>query len=245
MSYFIFEGKLELNQAFILKGDEAAHLLQSRRIQPGEWIEIQDVSYQRFQAKVVAVLKKELKLLPISLLNPPADSPYKINLFQALIKDKALDLILQKATELGVASICIFQSSYSQRLKKDVEKQVARWQKICVEACKQSGRVKPPALSFLDSHKELEKFIHSHTKSVPTICLTTSPQSLRLGKIPNFRGAVNLLIGPEGGWQAGECSGPTTIPVNLGQRILRSETAAIATISILQYVFGDLSAEPQ
>lgn len=242
MSYFLYEGNLELNQTFILKGDEAAHLLQSRRVRQGEWIEIQDMSNQRYQAAVETVQRKELTLVTVSRLEPPAESPCHIHLFQALVKDKALDLILQKTTELGVSSISLFHSTHSQRLKKEVDKQVVRWQKICLEACKQSGRVAPPQVTFLDSQDKLKAMLLAHNKLFPTICLMTTPQPLRLEQILAPGGSVNLLIGPEGGWQPGEWSEPEILPVNLGQRVLRSETAAIATISILQYLFGDMSA---
>jgi len=238
MSYFIFDGILKPNQPVTLEGEEALHLLNSRRIHPGEEIEIQDANYQRFQAKVNSVGKKSLLLQPLVQIEPPLEPTFKINLFQALIKDKPLELVLQKATELGVATICLFQSTYSQRLKKEPDKQLSRWRKICVEACKQSGRTKPPALSFLNSLADYQP----KSPDIPLIQFSTSPQNQKLNTLDPKANEIELFIGPEGGWQSAELEHLQVIPINLGLRVLRSETAAIAAVSIFQYLFGDMSA---
>ncbi len=240
MSYFIFESKIVLNQPFTLDGEEAQHLLNSRRIQIGEAIEIQDQCYHRYLATVEAISKKHLILLPETQLTTPPESPFKINLFQALIKDKNLELILQKTTELGVSAIYLFQSTFSQKLKKDTSKQLQRWNKICLEACKQSGRVKAPPVAYFDSIQKTESFLRASSDQIPILCMSTVKHFNQLSDIQFPESEVNLLIGPEGGWHDDEFSIQNVVPINLGQRILRAETAAIISVSILQFLHGDL-----
>ncbi|MCG8336816.1 MAG: 16S rRNA (uracil(1498)-N(3))-methyltransferase [Proteobacteria bacterium] len=240
MSYFIFEDVININQQFTLAGEEARHLLSSRRIQLGELIEIQDKDFRRFHASVESISKRDLELLPFKELETVPESPLKINLFQALIKEKNLELILQKTTELGISNINLFPSAFSQRLKKDPQKQLQRWKKICVEACKQSGRTKPPELSYLESFDKLTDLLASLPGDIPTLIFDTGNHITHLGDIKIPTGKINLLIGPEGGWQRGEIEIETMLPINLGSRILRAETAAISAVTLLQFLHGDL-----
>ncbi len=239
MSYFIFEDVININQKFTLKGEEARHLLSSRRIQIGELIEIQDINLRRFHASVESVTKRDLDLLPIKEIETVPESPLKINLFQALIKEKNLELVLQKTTELGVSTINVFPGAFSQRLKKDPQKQLNRWNKICVEACKQSGRTKPPVLSYRESLNEPASEYFAN-KSIPTLVFDTETNITKLSKIDIPGKEVNLLIGPEGGWQRGEIDKKKMLAVNLGLRTLRAETAAISAVTLLQFLYGDL-----
>lgn len=242
MSYFLYDGTITLQTSFCLKGPEALHLLQSRRIQIGEVIEIQDQKNVRYQTKVDAVSRRELTLTPITVVTTPRDSHLTINLYQALVKEKSLELVLQKSTELGVSTVTFFQSGFSQRLKKDIEKQKDRWEKICIEACKQSGRAKPPKIEFRCSLSEIIEQIKDRDKSGISVVLdTTDQKSPRIEDLNFSNSEVDLFIGPEGGWQDEELNRLEAIKINLGQRILRSETAAITAAALLQYLHGDLN----
>lgn len=245
MSYFLYDNEVKLNQRFTLKGEEASHLLRSRRIQPGELVEIQDTSHQRFQCQVESVSKRELILRSVEQVIPPAESPLKLHLYQALIREKPLEIILQKSTELGATSINLFQSRYSQRLKKDSAKSGQRWQKICIEACKQSGRTTPPAIHFFESIDAVVQTIQSKTAVPPALCFSTSEQGISLDQLQLDSNEVNLLIGPEGGWFEDELAPLDPFHVHLGQRILRSETAAVTAVALLQFLFGDLSVSTE
>ncbi|MBU2515453.1 16S rRNA (uracil(1498)-N(3))-methyltransferase [bacterium] len=240
MSYFIIDEIVELNQLFTVKGEEAIHLIKSRRVEKGDLIEVQDSAFNRFLVKVETVGKRELNVIPIQTIEPPLEPPVKINLCQALVKEKAMDYIIQKTTELGVATIRIFHSAYSQTFKKDVPKQLSRWEKISLEACKQSGRRKPPHIFFHPNLASLNKECHLSSENIPTVNMITSGQSQDLHSVSIKNSELNLLIGPEGGWKEKELDPFNTIGVSMGPRILRSDTAAIAALSVLQYIFGDL-----
>lgn len=247
MPYFLFSGVIRPGQPFDIHSDEAGHILKSRRIQIGETIQIQDLETVRFEARVEKLGKRSLTLYPMRQLQMPPESPFKIHLCQALVKEKALDTIIQKGTELGVSSICVFQSRFSQRLhaKAEVGKKTQRWQRIAIEACKQSGRALPPDISFAF---ELDKFHQVSGKSsietIPLLCLESSGNSIALNRANTDLSEVVLIVGPEGGWGEDEWDRFPIQRVHLGPRILRSETAAIAGITILQYQKGDLSGAP-
>ncbi len=241
VSYFIYDGEIKLNQVLHLKDREALHLVKSRRIRVGEEIELQDHRQQRYLVRIESLSNKELVATAFKKIKTPAESPLKINLFQALIKEKQMDFILQKATELGVATVNILHSAYSQRLKKDREKQLSRWHKICLEACKQSGRVVPPSLCFYNalSDPELVRILNSADHPVIQFEQKGSPGLIEYD--PGNTGEISIMIGPEGGWKTDELSHIASISMSLGPRTLRAETAAIAAISILQFRFGDMT----
>ncbi|MBU3916457.1 16S rRNA (uracil(1498)-N(3))-methyltransferase [bacterium] len=243
MSYFNFKGIIKADQHFILEDEDASHVLQSRRINTREIIEIQDDSFNRWKARVEEKKKKSLILMPIERIIPPPESGFHINLFQAQVKEKSLDIIIQKATELGTTNIIVFQSHYSQPYKSgiELEKKLVRWRKIAMEACKQSGRLKPPTISFLsDFSKLVQRLKDVSSDQVPTICFESSGKTIRLDQLTVTGKELNLLIGPEGGWDDEELELLVCEKVHLGPRILRAETAAISAISIIQYLFGDL-----
>ncbi len=247
MSYFLFSGIIHVGYSFTIKSDEASHILKSRRIQVGEVIQIQDQNALRYEARVEDLTQKSLTLLPLKNLITPQESSLRIHLYQALVKEKALDIIIQKCTELGVSSICFFQSHYSQRLHKKtgLEKKRQRWYRIAIEACKQSGRAIPPDITFLSNLSKFHQVsVESSIETIPTFCLESSGESVPMDSIVINSNEINLIVGPEGGWEPEELLEKGFKGVHLGPRILRSETASIAAISILQFLYGDLKRAP-
>ncbi len=246
MSYFLFNGIIIPNQSFTIKGEEALHILCSRRIQVGDIVQIQDQSQQRYRARVQKTRKRDLTLEAFSLQEAPPEPILKINLFQSLIKEKALDLVIQKATELGVSVIYIFQSRYSQQIKPgiDLKKKHNRWEKIALEACKQSGRFLPPEIHFLPKLSHYEPFAQLSSSTVLSLCLMSVGKTASLDQLSIKEKKINVIIGPEGGWDENELNEINCLKIHLGPRILRSETAAISVVSILQFLFGDMKTKP-
>jgi len=243
VSYFLFTGVIQPGHPFQLEGEEASHILNSRRILPGELIQVQDQKELRYSVRVDSVGKQKLALNPLLEVQTPPASPLRIHLWQALVKEKAVDIIIQKSTELGVASICFFQSRYSQRLhaKSEISSRTQRWRKIAVEACKQCGRVRPPDISFKPDPIEFDQVSgESSIKTIPVLCLESLPDAVPLDATLKDVQDIALMVGPEGGWAPEDLKGLPFRKVSLGPRILRSETAAIAAVSILQFRYGDL-----
>ena len=110
MPYFLASENLEIGKELTLTGDEARHILLSHRIKIGEQIKLQGPNGKRFLCEVAATDKKSLTIVIVSSLTVPNEPSVQLILFQAIVSEKALDFIFQKATELGVAKIVLFNS---------------------------------------------------------------------------------------------------------------------------------------
>ena len=117
MPYFLYEGRLECGQEAELTGTEATHASKSRRLREDEIFEIQDEQPQRFEAKVLENTRNRLSFIVEKRLEPPSESPLKLELWQALPREKALEMILQKGTELGVSKFVLFPGYFSQGMR--------------------------------------------------------------------------------------------------------------------------------
>jgi 16S rRNA (uracil1498-N3)-methyltransferase len=156
-----------------------------------------------------------------------------------------MDWAIQKATELGVSKIVPIESRHSVvQLKADrVDNQLARWQRIALEAAQQSEQWQVPTIA---KPQPLAAILTSYATGTTTLILAErrEAKSLQTVLLPqDVNGSVLILIGPEGGWsqeemQIAEQAGIQ--PITLGPQILRAETASIATISILQSRLGKL-----
>lgn len=241
MSYFKSNTELELDRKTRLEGAEAWHILKSRRISIGEKITLQDPTGERFLAEVVLADKNSLTVLPLQKIEAPAESSLKITLFQAVVKEKSLDNILQKTTELGVSAIQVWNSKHApEKILPKFKYKLTRWQKIVDEACKQSGRAAAPALSLLSDLAE----VMSVGKNLDCLLVLDASGEDNLEKIQNCA-SVGLIVGPEGGLDKTELDALRELPnvkiIKFGPRILRADTAAIAGVAVINHLFGDLN----
>ena len=241
MSYFITSQKLTLRKPANLTDDDVAHILFSRRTRVGETIKIQDAKSIRYACTITEEQKKSVTVIPNQILETPPESPLHLNLFQAYISEQSLDLVIQKSTELGVSILIIFNAKHSpQTLKSSViDKKLERWNKIALEAAKQSDRVNPVSIKFTNS---LENALKNFQGQL--FVAHNSPKGQPIGKVKILNPQeISILIGPEGGLTVEEievCKIHKAEMIGLGPRILRAETASITAISVLQARFGDL-----
>ncbi len=247
MSYFIFDGVLNLGKQYELKGEEANHITKSRRLRPGDSFLLQDEQGQRFEAILKSFDRNSLLFTPQKSVEIPPVSSLRIEILQALPKQKPLDFILQKTTELGVSRLDLFNGRHSPKTFRASEKQhhLKRWQRIVSEASKQCGRQFAPEIHF---HPDISATLETLPECPNSWMLVTeAADTVSWKKISNSGDNIikhhRVLIGPEGGFHQDEIklslrSGMR--PVYLGPRILRSETAAMSAVSILQFLWGDL-----
>ena len=179
-------------------------------------------------------------------LSDVVESPLQLILAQSLVKGEKFDFIIQKATELGVSRISPLITRYAEAKieEQQIERRLERWRRISLEALKQCGRRR---LVDISAPRTLTQFI----ADVPgtALLLLSERGGVTLTKIlegiTNSR-SIAALVGPEGGWSDHElelltASGAT--PITLGRRVLRTETAALAAIALIQHMKGDLSVE--
>ena len=170
------------------------------------------------------------------------ESPLAVTLVQAVARGEKMDLILQKATELGVARIVpVITERTEVRLDDDrAGRRVAHWQRVVSSACEQCGRARVPAVEApvaLARHAELER-------GTPGTRLALHPEGALVIGTLEPADALTLAIGPEGGFSERDLSMLETAGyarLRLGPRILRTESAGLAALAALQARFGDLA----
>lgn len=214
----------------ILRGEEAHHLSRVTRAREGEKIALFDGAGWRWGGEIARIGRDEVLVAKIAPL-PPNEPEHPVILAAGLIKADRWEWMLEKAVELGVTTIIPLLCSRSQ--PGDVAKKSARWSKIILSAAKQCERgrlpeLRPPAtveafvasLGAFSAGERRWLFIEREKAEPPTI--SDGPQT--------------LAIGPEGAFSDGEARlflGAGFVPATLGARILRSETAALAALSLL------------
>jgi 16S rRNA (uracil1498-N3)-methyltransferase len=225
-------------QTVMLADDEARHLRNVLRLKPGDEVYVFDGLGHEFRS-TVSNIKRDMAELHIETEVEPAkpESQLQLNLGVALLKGDKFDLVVQKATELGVTKLSPLITRYADihlRDASDATKRVARWQRIALEAAKQSGRAFVPEISLPIAFEDVE---------VEGIGVMFSE---REGESVESLRAAGLDYGPRrlGRWLADEeietARARGFHVVTLGGRILRAETAAIAVTVLLQHRFGDL-----
>jgi len=237
MPYFLSDKNLSLGGEVELSDAEARHILLSHRVKVGEKIKIQGSDGKRFLSEVVSVTKKNLTVKPTEALKVPDEPRVKITLFQSVVSEKALGFIFQKGTELGVSEIVLFNSkNTATKLSQDLfKKKFDRWNKILMEAAKQSERAIWPKLTFA---KDLDAAIAlmKHNKIFLADVSGVNPTTLQ----PLHPTTLAIIIGPEGGFTPEELSRLQSLPniqlISLGPILLRADTAALALVVICQNI---------
>jgi 16S rRNA (uracil1498-N3)-methyltransferase len=232
-----------------LASDEARHLRDVLRLKPGDEVYVFDGAGKEFHCRVEESRRDSAQLKVINEVEPARpESPLRLTLAVALLKGEKFDLVVQKATELGVTRVVPLITKHADirlRDETDAAKRVARWQRIALEAAKQSGRAAVPQV---DSPVALGSLIQTAATAGAIPCLMFSEregQSLREAakNLPVKVSKITALVGSEGGWaneelQAARDAGWAI--VTLGGRTLRAETAAITVAVLIQHLYGDL-----
>ena len=238
---------LEPGSEFRLTGEESKYIARVLRLIDGESVILSSGDGPEYHTTIVAIEKKSVLLKVESIDETNRESKLDITLCQSLPKSKKMDLIIQKCTELGVRRFIPFTSSrsVSRPDKKEGSEKVKRWEKIALEASRQCGRrFIPPVdnvIKFDDLLRDMDKLDNEKTlKLIPWE--SEDNKSLRQMSGSEVK-KLMLLIGPEGGFSNEEVDRAKKagfIPISLGSRLLRTETAGLATVSMLQYIWGDM-----
>ncbi len=227
--------------------DEARHLREVLRLRAGDEVFLFDGEGREFKGVVAEARRNSAQIDVLAEVDPAKpESPLDLTLAVALLKGEKFDLVVQKATELGVTKVMpLITSRADIRLRdaSDADKRVARWQRIAIEAAKQSGRARIPEVltpqtytSVVSTSPEVNVLLFSERNGVS---LEEALNSFADGPV-----AVTALVGSEGGWtdeEIVEARRAGCRIITLGGRILRAETAAIVVTALLQNHCGDLA----
>ncbi len=223
----------------VLEPGPSQHLSRVLRLTTGAGLLLFDGAGLEFSARIHAIDRKRVTALLLEQQPPQQESPLRIHLGIGISRGDRMDWVMQKATELGVAAITpLFTGRTEVRLRGEREaRKRQHWQQVAISACEQCGRATLPRLhepaplaQWLELGDAERRFVLHH-RAIGATGSSTAPR------------AVSLLVGPEGGLdeaeiQAAEAAGFEALA--LGPRVLRTETAPLAALAILQARWGDM-----
>ncbi len=237
------------HQSLTLDADEARHLRDVLRLKSGEHVHVFDGVGREFECSIEDSHKDRARLKIISEVAPfRRESSLHLTLAVALLKGEKFDLVVQKATELGVIRILPVTTRLADirlRDETDALKRVTRWRRIALEAAKQSGRAVVPEVSQPVSFSTLMEStqLHGQRNALFSEREGQSFSEFRESSLEHPQ-SITALVGSEGGWTDEEISLARENDwniVTLSGRMLRAETAAITATVLLQHTFGDLA----
>ena len=233
------------DRAYITDTDEIKHITKVMRLRAGERVEIIAGPDKEYLAEIKEISKAEIELAIIEEIKKKRELDCRITIYQGIPKGQKMELIIQKATELGVYRIVPsdLKRCVSSIAEKE-DKKIARWQKIAHEAAKQAKRLSVPAI---ENTMEIDEIIEDMKSNQINILFYESEDNLmlkdclrRITSSGQKTVSAGIIIGPEGGLE--ECERAALCEagaesVSLGDRILRTETAAIYGAAVLAYEF--------
>ena len=243
--FFVRDNQIK-DETITILGEDVKHIANVLRMKPEEELQICNIdNAENFIAQIQNISKEEIKCCIKEKIQSNVESKIDIHIFQGLPKADKMELIIQKATELGVKEItpiqmerCIVKID-----AKDGIKKVQRWQKIAEVAAKQSGRDIIPTINEIKNIKNIYNLCENYDIVIVAYeneKNTTLKQVLKDVKTTNKFPKIAIVIGPEGGIDMAEIqnmeqSGAKI--VTLGNRILRTETVALVITGIIMYEF--------
>lgn len=232
-----------------ITGDDVKHIGKVLRLKVGDIINISNGEGQDYISSIESIDKKEVICSIQKKVINKTESPLNITLFQGLPKAQKMDLIAQKGVEVGINNIkpIITKRVVVKTEKKDLSNKIERWNKIALEASKQSGRGK---LLEVENPIDFNEAVNSLDEFDLIIVPYENKEEIGLKKvlssINNKCKNIAIFIGPEGGFEEEEIECLESKKANivtLGPRILRTETAGLVTSTILLYELGDMGGK--
>ena len=240
--FFTEPENIKENLAYIY--DDASHISKVLRLGEGEDIIVFDGSGYEYLARLKTIGKSECVAEIYEKKESKSEPKIKVTLFQGVPKSGKMEQIIQKCTELGIYRVvpvmterCVVKFSD----KKSTESKIARWQKVAVEAAKQSGRGIIPQVSLPMKFSEAAEFLAQYDLAVMPYELLGHEGGAGLREaVKGVDGCktVGIMVGPEGGFSGSEAELAKSLGIRLcglGRRILRTETVGAALTAILMY----------
>lgn len=250
MHKFFVENSNIAGNVCTIEGDDVKHIYKVLRLKDGDRININNCEGVEYIGEIVEVNKREVKVNLIEKVELNNESPVEVYLFQGLPKAAKMDLIAQKCTELGVKEITpiITERVVVKGNETSEFKKVDRWNRIALEACKQSKRSIIPKINqpidfntLVETLKDFDLVIvpyeNQENQGMRYVKNQIKDKSIK---------KVAIIIGPEGGFEESEIldlKDEGSFIVTLGPRILRTETAGFVALSLIMYELGDLGGD--
>lgn len=242
--FFVLTSYIQ-NGVVVIRGDEGYHLARILRAKKGQIIRVFTEKGSEFECEIINIRGTEISAEIKEKLSDEVEPKTRIHIVQGMIKPAKMDVIIQKCTEIGAASFTPVITEYSIAKPNQPDKQLQRWDRIAMEATKQSERRIIPSIYDI---LPLDKYLSSEIQGLKLYMDSReggSPKKIIRGADLSQTGnQVHIAVGPEGGFSPKESKlfiEKDFIPINLGPRILRTETAAAVLTSILLYEFDEMN----
>jgi 16S rRNA (uracil1498-N3)-methyltransferase len=242
---FVPPGQLDKGQRVKLTSEQARYLGTVLRLKPGEEVEVFDGRGARFRAWLED--SRQLDAAVLRLAEPLPEGPVRavdVVLVQALAKGEKMDLVVQKATEMGAARIVPLASERTV-VRLDAERgsgKAERWRRVAQEAARQCGRADVPMIDEPAGWHRVLALLRDEPGR-RGLLLDPEESKLRLGAAARGARKLLLAVGPEGGFSSEErelARQGGLLPAGMGPLVLRTETAALAALAVLLHVHGEL-----
>ncbi|MFK0572117.1 16S rRNA (uracil(1498)-N(3))-methyltransferase [Endozoicomonas sp.] len=229
---------LQADSSIELSESAANHVGRVLRMKPDEPLILFNGQGGAWQGTVESVSKKAVTVYLDSFIEGDVQSPLTIDLGQTLSRGERMDYAIQKATEAGVTSITpLWTERCEVKLNAErLDKRVKHWQQIAISACEQCGRNIVPAIH---TPVRVDEWLSTRNTDLNFVLHHRTREKLSGYELPK---SVSLLIGPEGGLTTQEIAMAEKHrfnPLALGPRVLRTETAPVVAIALMQYLWGD------
>jgi len=245
MSRFFVKRKNIEETEITITGEDVQHISKVLRLQKGDSITLCDGEGNDYLAEILEIDKRFVRTKVLDKGPSKGEPDIEVVLYQGIPKSAKMDLIIQKCTEMGIRRIVpVFTARTVVKLEseKDERKKVERWSKIAEEAAKQSGRGIVPVIDMpvnlsdaLADAKNLDMIIVPYELE--------DSVSVKAALKKERTASIGFFIGPEGGFEAGEIletKSAGAVPVTLGSRILRTETAGLAVLTAIMYEYDQM-----
>jgi 16S rRNA (uracil1498-N3)-methyltransferase len=244
MSRFFVNKESIYADTIIIHGEDVDHIKKVLRLREGNSIILCDGHCREYLVEIIKIDKNDIHTKIKKTMQSISEPPTNVTLFQGIPKSDKMDFIIQKAVEIGVSSIVPViteRTVVKFSDERDIIKKVARWNKISEEAAKQSNRGRIPAVLMPVPFRDAILLDEMSLRIIPY----ELEQSNRLKPLLQNEASphVSIFIGPEGGFSSSEVEDAVKaniVPITLGPRILRTETAGITVLSIIMYQIGDV-----
>jgi len=237
------EGEYDSGSELEIDAERTHYLSRVLRLRVGDTIVVFNGKGAQFSASITGLQRSRAMLAVHDALAAATESGFKLHLAQGISRAERMDFVVQKATELGVKRITPLLTEHGvvKLAAERAEKRRQHWRKVATSACEQSGRVRLP---LVDAPVRLDTWLADKTEQADIDILLKPGATESLASIDVPATKVCLLIGPEGGFSNAEyemLEAAGFRAVSFGPRVLRTETAAIAALAILQARCGDLN----
>ena len=241
---FYHSENLELKYVVELIAQTHIHATKVLRLKVGDQFALFNGDGYDYVAKVIELSKHKTSVEIIDRYEVNHESPLKITLAQGLATGDKMDWIIQKAVELGIQSIqpLLTERSIIKLDRERADKKLEHWRTVAISACEQTGRsIIPDILSPI----HLVQWLSNQNQIANSLKLILTPaKAQNINHLEKPSSPVVFMVGPEGGFSEKEMNlalSSSFVPVNFGKRVLRTETASVVALSIMQNLWGDFA----